>query len=43
VETRRIEIGPEQPRDIVQRRSAKQALNWARTTLLDWPDREASR
>ncbi len=43
VETRRIEIGPEQPRDIVQRRSAKQALNWARTTLLAWPDRGASR
>ena len=31
--------GPEQPRDIIQRRSAKIALNWVRLTLLSWPDR----
>lgn len=43
VETRRLEIGPEQPRDIIQRRSAKQALDWARTTLLARADRGASR
>jgi len=39
VETRRLEIGAEQPRDIIQRRSAKQALNWVRLTLREWPDR----
>ncbi len=43
VQTRRLEIGPEQPRDIIQRRSAKQAMNWVRVTLLERPDREASR
>jgi nicotinamide-nucleotide amidase len=31
-------MGPEQPRDIIQRRSAKIALNWVRLTLLSWPD-----
>jgi nicotinamide-nucleotide amidase len=30
VESRRLEIGPEQPRDLIQRRSAKNAMNWAR-------------
>jgi nicotinamide-nucleotide amidase len=39
VETRRLDIGPEQPRDIIQNRSAKIAINWVRHTLLDWPDR----
>ncbi|WP_337177129.1 competence/damage-inducible protein A [Paludisphaera sp.] len=43
VETRRVEIGPEQPRDIIQRRSAKQALDWARVALLARPDGGASR
>jgi nicotinamide-nucleotide amidase len=33
VMTRKLELGPEQPRDIIQRRAAKQALNWARVTL----------
>jgi nicotinamide-nucleotide amidase len=40
VETRRLELGPEQPRDIIQRRSAKIALNWVRLALLNWPDRQ---
>ncbi len=40
-ETRRLDIGPEQPRDIIQHRSAKIALNWVRLTLLHWPDRKA--
>ena len=29
VRTRKLELGPEQPRDVIQRRAAKQALNWA--------------
>lgn len=33
VRTRKIELGPEQPRDVIRRRAAKQALNWARLTL----------
>jgi nicotinamide-nucleotide amidase len=37
IQTRRIEIGPEQPRDIIQRRSAKQALNWVRLALRERP------
>lgn len=40
VETRRLDIGPEQPRDIIQRRSAKIALNWVRLALLARPDRQ---
>jgi nicotinamide-nucleotide amidase len=32
--TRRLEIGPEQPREIIQSRSSKAALNWARLSLL---------
>ena len=36
VQTRRLELGPEQPRDIIQSRSAKQALNWARLVLREW-------
>ena len=31
VQTRRLDLGPEQPRDIIQHRSAKIALNWVRT------------
>jgi nicotinamide-nucleotide amidase len=34
VQSRRIEIGPEQPREVIQQRAAKQALNWVRLTLL---------
>jgi nicotinamide-nucleotide amidase len=34
VQTRRLDIGPEQPRDIIQSRAAKQALNWVRLHLL---------
>ncbi len=30
VQTRRLDIGPEQPRDVIQGRSAKHALNWVR-------------
>jgi nicotinamide-nucleotide amidase len=37
VQSRRLEIGPEQPREIIQRRSAKHALNWARLALRDQP------
>jgi nicotinamide-nucleotide amidase len=33
VMTRKLELGPEQPRDVIQKRAAKQALNWARMTL----------
>jgi len=33
VSTRRLDIGPEQPRSVIQRRSAKHALNWVRLTL----------
>jgi nicotinamide-nucleotide amidase len=33
VQTRRLDLGPEQPREIIQRRSAKMALNWVRLTL----------
>ena len=32
-QTRKLELGPEQPRDVIQQRAAKQALNWARLTL----------
>jgi PncC family amidohydrolase len=32
--TRRLDIGSEQPRDVIQSRSAKAALNWARLSLL---------
>jgi nicotinamide-nucleotide amidase len=34
-ETRRLELGPEQPRDIIQQRSSKSALNWVRLTLVE--------
>jgi nicotinamide-nucleotide amidase len=32
-QTRKLELGPEQPRDVIQSRAAKQALNWARISL----------
>ena len=32
-QTRRLDIGPEQPRDVIQQRSSKAALNWARLKL----------
>ena len=35
VASRRLDIGPEQPREIIQSRSAKHAMNWARLHLLD--------
>jgi nicotinamide-nucleotide amidase len=34
-QTRRLDIGSDQPRDIIQRRSAKAALNWVRLSLLE--------
>jgi nicotinamide-nucleotide amidase len=34
-QTRRLDIGSDQPRDIIQRRSSKAALNWVRLTLLE--------
>jgi nicotinamide-nucleotide amidase len=34
VQTRRLDIGPEQPRDVIQSRAAKSALNWVRLHLL---------
>ena len=34
VQTRRLDIGSEQPRNVIQHRSAKHALNWIRLTLL---------
>ena len=37
--TRKIELGPEQPRDVIRRRAAKQAINWARITLRHQPSR----
>ncbi|WP_250846932.1 competence/damage-inducible protein A [Aquisphaera insulae] len=35
--SKRLDIGPEQPRDIIQRRAAKNALNWIRLTLRGRP------
>jgi nicotinamide-nucleotide amidase len=34
VHTRRLDIGSDQPREIIQQRSAKAALNWARLAML---------
>ena len=31
--SRKLELGPEQPRDVIRRRAAKQAINWARLVL----------
>jgi nicotinamide-nucleotide amidase len=39
VQTRRLDIGPEQPRSIIIRRSSKMALNWVRLTLRGLPSR----
>jgi nicotinamide-nucleotide amidase len=39
VETCRLDLGPEQPRDIIQHRAAKIALNWVRLSLVARPDR----
>jgi len=36
---RKLELGPEQPRDVIRKRAAKQALNWARLILRPQPDR----
>jgi nicotinamide-nucleotide amidase len=33
-QTRRLDIGADQPRAIIQHRAAKSAINWARLTLL---------
>lgn len=38
VRTKKLELGPEQPRDVILRRAAKQALNWARVTLRNLAD-----
>lgn len=35
VASRRLDLGPEQPRDVIQSRSAKHAMNWARRHLLE--------
>jgi nicotinamide-nucleotide amidase len=42
VKTRQLDIGPEQPRDIIQHRSAKIALDWVRQALMHQPDRPTS-
>jgi nicotinamide-nucleotide amidase len=42
VRTRKLELGPEQPRDVIRRRAAKQALNWARLTLKHQLDRPST-
>ena len=34
VQTRRLDLGSEQPRDAIQSRAAKSALNWVRLHLL---------
>lgn len=34
VQTRKLEIGPEQPRSVIRQRAAKHALNWVRLTLI---------
>jgi nicotinamide-nucleotide amidase len=39
VRTRKLELGPEQPRDVIRKRAAKQALNWARLVVKHQPDR----
>ena len=42
VRTRKLELGPEQPRDVIRRRAAKQAINWARLALKQQRDRPTS-
>ncbi|QEH36306.1 Putative competence-damage inducible protein [Aquisphaera giovannonii] len=39
-QSRRLEIGPEQPRDIIQHRAAKNALNWVRLALRERPGKD---
>lgn len=39
VETRKLELGPEQPRDVIRRRATKHALNWARVVARGKDDR----
>jgi nicotinamide-nucleotide amidase len=34
IQTRRLDVGSEQPRDIIQHRSSKAALNWVRLALV---------
>jgi nicotinamide-nucleotide amidase len=41
VRTRKLEIGPEQPRNVIQHRAAKAAINWARLTLKRFEGRPA--
>ena len=38
VTTKKLELGPEQPRDVIQRRAAKWALNLVRVALKRFPD-----
>jgi nicotinamide-nucleotide amidase len=38
-QTRRLDMGPERPRDFIQLLASKGALNWARLVLLDSPAR----
>ena len=39
VRSRRLDLGPEQPRDVIQSRAAKSAMNWARLALKEQPGR----
>jgi nicotinamide-nucleotide amidase len=39
VNTRKLELGPEQPRDIIQSRAAKAAMNWVRLHLIHRRDK----
>jgi len=34
--SRRLDTGPEQPREVIQSRAAKHAMNWARLHLLKY-------
>ena len=42
VQTRKIEVGPEQPRDVIRKRATKQALNWARLLVRHFEDRPSA-
>jgi nicotinamide-nucleotide amidase len=42
IRTRKLELGSEQPREVIQRRAAKQAMNWARLTLRRLDDRPSA-
>jgi nicotinamide-nucleotide amidase len=37
VEVRRLDLGPEQPRDVIRSRAAKNAMNWVRLSLRQRP------